>query len=228
MSHYSQFPESYYLLCLITTRQMPSVAECLVHKHWLGWWVCPSWNWDLNVNQWSQWWTYKLEAPFVEKYDSLLRSICKHICSRERMPVSRWAGKEAVPREESSSGKALVYVYLNVNERKKRTAQAQILQSCQGTDITELPRKKPCRKGHQVAGKIEKNKIIFQSCRKFISEERKKQRGRSSSPWWAPVLERGINVNNSHGFSKWVKSLRIETGPHDLFPLAPEPAFLEH
>lgn len=49
MSHYSWFPESYHLLCLITIRQVPSVAECLVHKHWIRWLVCTAWNWDLNV-----------------------------------------------------------------------------------------------------------------------------------------------------------------------------------
>lgn len=77
-----------------------------------------------------------------------------------------------------------------------------------------------------MAGKIEKNKIIFQSRRKFISEERKNRR--IIEPLISPVLECGVNINNSYGLSEIVKSLRVEAGPHDLFPLAPEPDFLEH
>lgn len=43
---------------------------------------------------------------------------------------------------------------------------------------TETPRNKLHRKEHYVEGKIEKNKIIFKSCRKFefISEEKKTER----------------------------------------------------
>lgn len=84
-------------------------------------------------------------------------------------------GKEAVSREASSSGNALVYFYLSVNEREKRKTASKYYRDPTGRSVR--------RKARHMKGEAEKHKITFKSCRKFdfINEERKTQRGGQSS-----------------------------------------------
>lgn len=84
-------------------------------------------------------------------------------------------GKEAVSREASSSGNALVYFYLSVNEWEKRKTESKYYRDPTGRSLH--------RKAHHMKGEAEKHKITFKSCRKFdfINEERKTQTGGQSS-----------------------------------------------
>lgn len=77
-------------------------------------------------------------------------------------------GKKLSPREASSSGNTLWYLYLSINEWEKRKSQSKYDRDSMGRNLH--------RKAHYMKGKAEKNKITFKSHRKFdfINKQRKK------------------------------------------------------
>lgn len=99
----------------------------------------------------------------MAKYDAVLLVFVRTSAQGNERASQGEGGKVAVPREPSSHGNALcISTWMLMSVRREE----------QGASIRETHRKKLCTDEPHVEGTIEKNKIIFKSCRKFISEER--------------------------------------------------------